>query len=84
MARKIFQVYGNGREDTLLAMVAAVRAARGRAVEVGPLDERLLSAYGLVIGGQAEEVEPFMDELRAEAKSMKIQIEAVEFAGILE
>lgn len=82
MPNVVYQWYGCGRKDTMLGIAAAVRAARGLGqVQVGPLDERLLSAYGLFTGGPDDQMRTFLDRFKAETKKLGIRLEQVEYAG---
>lgn len=71
----------------MLSIVAAIRAVRSgpfRRVQIGPLDARLLSAYGLITGGPEEIMDAFVTAMQAEAKKLKIEIAPVEFIGNFE
>lgn len=83
---RIIHYTGNGRTQTLKSIVAAMRAARrGKVdVEIGPLDETLISSLGLFIKGANEEIERFMPLMEREAKRIKIDVEPSEFVGQLD
>ena len=80
---RILHYTGNGRTQTLRAIVAAMRACRAGKilVEIGPLDETLISSLGLFIRGPAEEIERFIPLMAAEAARLKIEVEPAEFVG---
>jgi len=83
---RILNFYGDGRRATLLSILAAFRAARrgGVDVQIGPLDEQLLSAYGLFVSGPEEEVERFGPLMIAEVERLKIEVEPAEYLGEIE
>lgn len=80
---RILNYYGNGRRHTLKSIVAAMRAARSGKldVQIGPLDETLLSSLGLIVSGPEGEIEKFMPLMEREAQRLKIEVAPSEFVG---
>lgn len=82
---RLLNYYGNGRKDTLLSIVAAFRVLRRKKLDlqVGPLDEKLLSSLGLFVSGDDAEMDVFEKAMEKESKRMRIEVAPAEFVGEL-